>query len=44
MKLWILDMYVMNHMIGSRAAFIVLNISMRGTMRFRDDSMVEIEG
>jgi hypothetical protein len=43
-KLWILDTGATNHMTGSRAVFVILDTSVRGTVRFRDDSSVEIEG
>jgi hypothetical protein len=43
-KLWILDMGMMNHMMGSHAVFVILNTRVWGMVQFGDDSMVEIEG
>jgi hypothetical protein len=43
-KTWIVDMGAMNHMAGSRAVFVDLDTHVRGTVRFRDDSVTEIEG
>jgi hypothetical protein len=43
-KLWIFDTGATNHMTGSRAAFIVLDTSVRGMVRFGDNSTAEIEG
>jgi hypothetical protein len=43
-KIWICDTGATNHMCGSRAAFANLDEAIRGTVRFGDDSMVQIEG
>jgi hypothetical protein len=43
-KSWICNTGATNQMSGSRAAFIELDMTMRGTVRFGDDSMTEIEG
>jgi hypothetical protein len=42
-KSWICDTGAMNHMMGSRAAFTELDMAVRGTVRFGDDSMIEIK-
>jgi hypothetical protein len=39
-----MDTGAMNHMTGSRAAFAELDTAVRGTVRFGDDLMTEIEG
>jgi hypothetical protein len=41
---WICDTGATNHMSGSRDAFSELDKTFRGTVRFRDDSVAEIEG
>jgi hypothetical protein len=43
-KSWICDTGATNHMSGSLAAFAELDTTVRGTVRFGDDSMMEIEG
>jgi hypothetical protein len=43
-KSWIYDMGATNHMLGSRTAFVELDMAVRGIDRFGDDSMTEIEG
>jgi hypothetical protein len=43
-KSWICDTGAMNHMSGSRATFIELDATVRGTVRFSDESVAEIEG
>jgi hypothetical protein len=43
-KSWICDTGATNHMSSSQAAFIELDMAVRGTVRFGDDSMTEIEG
>jgi hypothetical protein len=43
-KVWILDIGATNHMTGSLVAFVGLDMRMRGTVRFGDDSAIEIEG
>jgi hypothetical protein len=43
-KSWICDPGATNHMTGSRAAFVELDMAVRGTIRFSDDSMTKIEG
>jgi hypothetical protein len=43
-KSWICDTGATNHMSGSLAAFAELDTTVRGTVRFGDDSMTEIEG
>jgi hypothetical protein len=42
-KSWICDTGAMNHMLGSWAAFAELDTTVRGTVRFGNDSMTEIE-
>ncbi|XP_072151353.1 uncharacterized protein [Setaria viridis] len=41
---WVLDTGATNHMSGSRAAFSKLDTAVLGTVRFGDDSVVQIEG
>ncbi|XP_066396535.1 uncharacterized protein [Miscanthus floridulus] len=41
---WVLDTGATNHMTGSRSAFAHLDTNVTGTVRFGDDSVVEIEG
>jgi hypothetical protein len=41
---WICDTGATNHMSGSRDAFSELEKTFCGTVRFRDDSVAEIEG
>jgi hypothetical protein len=43
-KSWICDTGATNHMSGSLAAFAELDSTVRGIVRFGDDSMTEIEG
>jgi hypothetical protein len=43
-KNWIYDTEATNHMSGSRAAFVDLDTTVCGTMRFSDDSTTRIEG
>jgi hypothetical protein len=43
-KRWVLDGGTSNHMMGIREVFTDLDSNIRGTMRFGDGSMVEIEG
>jgi hypothetical protein len=43
-KSWICDTGAMNHMLGSWAAFAELDTTVRGTVRFGNDSMTKIEG
>jgi hypothetical protein len=43
-KTWIVDMGAINYMTGSCVAFIDLDMRVRGTVRFGDDSTAEIEG
>jgi hypothetical protein len=43
-KSWICDTGATNHMSGSLAAFAELDTTVRGTVRFGDDSMTEIKG
>jgi hypothetical protein len=43
-KSWIYDTGATKHMSGSRVAFIELNGVVRGTVRFNDDLVAEIEG
>jgi hypothetical protein len=43
-KLWILDPGAMNHMTNSRAAFVILDTSVWGIVRFGDNSLAEIKG
>jgi hypothetical protein len=43
-KSWICDTGATNHMSDSLAAFAELDTTVRGTVRFGDDSMTEIEG
>jgi hypothetical protein len=43
-SIWIIDMGETNHMTGCHAAFIELDMRMQGTVRFGDDSVVEIDG
>ncbi|WVZ50972.1 hypothetical protein U9M48_002169 [Paspalum notatum var. saurae] len=42
--LWHLDTGATNHMTGSRAVFSDIDASVRGTVRFDDGSLVDIEG
>ena len=41
---WVLDTGASNHMMGRREALVSLDMSVRGTVRFGDGSLVEIEG
>jgi hypothetical protein len=41
---WILNTGATNHMIGARAAFSELDFRIRGSVKFGDGSVVEIEG
>ena len=41
---WILNTGATNHMIGARSAFSELDLGNRGTVKFDDGSIVEIEG
>ena len=41
---WILDTGATNHMTGARSAFSELDSGIRGTVKFGDGSVVEIEG
>ena len=41
---WILDTRATNHMTGARSSFSELNSGIRGTVKFGDGSVVEIEG
>jgi hypothetical protein len=41
---WILDTGATNHMTGARTTFSDLDVSIRGTVKFGDGSLVEIEG
>jgi hypothetical protein len=41
---WILDTGVTNHMAGARRAFSKLDSGIRGTVKFGDGSVIEIEG
>jgi transposase InsO family protein len=41
---WIYDTEATNHMTGSRSAFANLHMAVFGSVRFGDDSVVEIEG
>jgi hypothetical protein len=41
---WYLDTGATNHMTGNRDAFINLDTAIRGTVRFGDGSVVEIQG
>ena len=41
---WVLDTGATNHMTGTRAVFAELNTSVTRTIKFGDDSMVDIEG
>jgi hypothetical protein len=43
-KIWIVDTGATNHMTGSRVMFINFDMRVRDTVRFRDDSVAEIEG
>jgi hypothetical protein len=43
-KSWICNTGATNYMSGSRAAFTELDTTVRGTVRFGDDSMTEIKG
>jgi hypothetical protein len=43
-RAWICDTGATNHMSGSRAAFAEMDAAVRGTVRFGDDSVAEIEG
>jgi hypothetical protein len=43
-KCWVLDIGSSNHIMGLRDAFTELNSNIRGTVKFRDDSVMEIEG
>ena len=41
---WVLDTGTTNHMTGARSAFSELDYGIRGTVKFGDGSIVEIEG
>jgi hypothetical protein len=41
---WILDTRATNHMTGERGAFSNIDTGVRGTIRFRDGSVMAIEG
>ena len=41
---WVLDTGASNHMMGRREALVSLDMSVHGTVRFGDGSLVEIEG
>jgi hypothetical protein len=41
---WILDTGATNHMTGARAAFSELDFGIRGSVKFGDGSVIEIEG
>jgi hypothetical protein len=41
---WILDTWATNHMTGARKAFSELNSRIRGSVKFGDGSVIEIEG
>ena len=41
---WVLDTGATNHMIGAKSAFSELDSRIRGTVKFGDGSVVEIEG
>lgn len=41
---WHLDTHATNHMTGVRSAFVELDLAVRGSVRFSDDSVVGIEG
>jgi hypothetical protein len=41
---WILDTRATNHMSGARSAFTEINFGVRGSVKFSDGSIVEIEG
>jgi hypothetical protein len=41
---WILDTRATNHMSGVRSAFTEINFGVRGSIKFGDGSVVEIEG
>ena len=41
---WVLDTGETNHMTGARSAFSKLDLEIRGTVKFSDGSVVEIEG
>jgi hypothetical protein len=41
---WILDTGATNHMTGARASFSELDFGIRGSLKFRDGSVIEIEG
>ena len=43
-KRWICDTRATNHMMGSQAAFANLDTAVRGSVRFGDGSVAEIEG
>jgi hypothetical protein len=41
---WVLDMGATNHMTGCRSTFSDLDHNIHSTVKFRDDSVVKIEG